>query len=240
MMILLFKVPRNKVKNTIAICSTTILASLLCCIGLPKSANAATFFTRYDLGGSNINSASFIDYEGINEDTNLNDPNAPSLRVTASEDGAEANIRRLKDGLGVFGSGEVPNIGQKLGQIDGINGGFEELLLSFDQTVRIVSASFTSKKVQGNDGFKLLVDGNTLLTLQSGLNNLENNTFNFSSFSAGERTGSKFTFTVSQGNDDYRLESVTVATDIPESSSVPSLLAVGLIGVASCRKVKNF
>ena len=234
-MILLFKVPRNKVKNTIAICSTTVLASLLCCIGLPKSANAATFFTRYDLGGRNINRASFIDYEGINEDTNLNDPNAPSLRVTASEDGVarRVRVRRRRNGLGVFRLGER----RTRGQIDGRNG-IEGLLLSFDQTVRIVSASFSA--ANGNDGFQLLVNGNTLVTRRRRLNALENNTFDFSSFSAGERTGSEFTFTVSERNDDYRLESVTVATDIPESTSVLSLLAVGLIGVASCRKVKNF
>ena len=111
------------------------------------------------------------------------------------------------------------------------------MLLNFDQTVRIVSASFS--RVQGNDGFRLLVDGNTLVTTQR-RRELSNNTFDFSSFSAGERTGSEFTFTVSQRNDDYRLRSVTVATDIPESTSVLSLLAVGLIGVASRRKVKNF
>ncbi len=235
MMILLFKVPRNKVKNTIAICSTTVLASLLCCIGLPKSANAATFFTRYDLGDQTLGNNGRRDGTSFTyDDINLDDP---ILTVRAREKGVAGTVartvRQRSNGLGIIGQDG------RNGQIDGRGGTFEELLLSFNQTVRIVSASFSAVN-QNNDGFRLLVDGNTLVTRRRRLNALENNTFDFSSFSAGERTGSEFTFTVSQRNDDYRLRSVTVATDIPESTSVLSLLAVGLIGVASRRKVKNF
>ncbi len=218
-------------KKTIAICSTTALVSLLCSVSLPKSVNAATF--TYNLGdktlGRNGNPRTrhspYFTYEtGINLDD-------PILTVSATDGDLTMEIEQRRNGVGVVGE-EGPG-----GQIDRRGGTFEELLLSFNQPVSIVSASFTSKTVQDDDDFVLWVDEDMLVSRTQITNN---NPFDFSSFLFEDTIGSNFTFTVSQSNDTYRLASVTVSTTgIPESTSVISLLGLGLMGLGSYRKTKN-
>lgn len=209
-------------KNIIHTLTTTAIVGSICAVCLPKTVQAATL--TYDLGGSNSDQASFI-YAPF-------DINDPILTVTGSEAGISRNVRRRNDGLGVDGIDDQNNTGAGRGQIDGRGGTFEELVLNFSQRVNILSASFL--RVQNNDGFTLLVDETEVVSINDGLNN--NNPYSFSSLPPKNTTGSNFVFTVSQEDDDYRLASVTVQTEIPESTPTLSLLAVGLVGYFAYRQ----
>lgn len=204
-------------KNTINILTATAAISAISLTGaisLPKSAQAATL--TYNLGGGNASRASFT-YTPIDFD-------APILTVTGSEADISRNVRRRSDGLGIVG------FDGSNGQVDGIGEAFETLLLNFDQRVNILSASFS--RLQNNDGFALLVDGEQLVSLNRRLN--DNNPFSFASFSVEDTIGSNFGFTVAQTNDDYRLQSITVET-VPETTPIMPLLALGLFGLCYSR-----
>ncbi|VEP15759.1 conserved exported hypothetical protein [Hyella patelloides LEGE 07179] len=198
-------------KNTVTTLVTTTTIGLICAVNSPQSAQATTLI--YNLGGGNANSTALTPFTYTPVDLN-----EPILTVTGAEAGVSTNVRRRSDGLGVVGTGN------KAGQVDGEGELFESLLLSFDQPVRIESASFT--RLQNNDGFALSIDGDEVVSLNSRLNN--NNPFDFSSL--GNRKGLNFEFTVAQENDDYRLESVTVET-VPETTPVLPLLGFGLVSL---------
>lgn len=209
--------------NKIAALVTTTTFGLICSISTTQSAQAATF--TYNLGGDNADRSSFVfTPEGFAE---------PVLTVTAAEfvnsQNERRDVRRRSDGLGVIGEND-----NQPGQVDGRNGLNEALVLNFEQPVTIDSAAFS--RLQPNDGFRLVVDGNRLVNKR---NNLDN-PFNFSDFPVSDRTGSRFRFTVSQNNDDYRLQSIVISTSVPETSAILPLLSLGLIGLLSYSKTSNF
>lgn len=124
-----------------------------------------------------------------------------SVTATGTAGSSARNVIRNSSGLGVFGGGgEDP-------EIDGV-GADETLSLSFNQTVRIVSATFS--QVGTDDDFRFLV-GSTVLVADEDIPG-GSGTFNFSSFSAASRTGNLFKFTVPGENDDYQVKSITIET----------------------------
>ena len=209
-------------KNIIKTLTTTAIVGSICAVCLPETVQAATL--TYNLGGSNGDQASFT-YAPF-------DINDPILTITGSEAGVPRNVRRRNDGVGVDGVDDQGTGRPGRGQIDGLEGTFEALTLNFSQRVNIISASFL--RVQNNDGFTLLVDGTEVVSINDGLNN--NNPYSFSSLPRENTTGSNFVFTVSENNDDYRLASVTVETEIPESTPIFSLLTVGVVGFCAYRQ----
>ncbi|MDY7020278.1 MAG: PEP-CTERM sorting domain-containing protein [Cyanobacteriota bacterium] len=183
-----------------------------------QAAQAVTF----NLGGSNTSSSSISDtVDGI------------TYSATGFGPDGDRNVVRRSNGLAVTTGGGERN------QIDGRNENdntpdFETLKFTFDQVVTLTSASFSN--VQNNDGFRLLVDGIDLTSLNSGLN--QNNPFDFTGFDIADRTGKMFEFTVAQPNDDYRLASLTVEP-VPEPLTIlGSLSALGM-GAVLKKKQQN-
>lgn len=204
--------------NKIAALATTATFGVICNLSNAQSAEAATF--TYNLGGERLDRSSFtFTPVGFTE---------PELTVTAVESGdapRRRDVRRRPNGLGVIGD-DLP------GQVDGRNNNFESLRLRFDEEVTLESATFS--RVENNDGFRLIVNGNRLVNLTNNLD--DNNPFDFSGFSVSERTSDRFRFSVTGQNDDYRLQSVTVSTPVPETSAILPLLGLGLIGLLRYRQ----
>ena len=202
--------------NTIAALVTTTTFSVIFSVSNTTSVEAATF--TYNLGGTNADQRAFtFSPVGFTE---------PELRVTAVESSnGRRDVRRRPNGLGVVGDA-------LFGQVDGRNNNFESLRLRFAEAVTLESATFS--RLQNDDGFRLIVDGNRLVNLTDNLD--DNNPFDFSGFSVSERTSDRFRFTVTGANDDYRLQSITVSTPVPETSAILPLLGLGLMGLLRYRK----
>ena len=172
----------------------------------------------FNLGGSNLTTSSISDtvagisYTATGFSTNPLNPN-------------DRNVVRRSNGLGVqfsgfFGSLENP-------QIDG--SGFNETLqLAFNKQISLISATFS--RVGNNDDFRLLVNGNQLVSADipgGNILDLGNGTFDFTSFARADRTGSVLGFTVAGNNDDYFLRSIEVEP-VPEPLTIlGSLSALG-------------
>lgn len=155
---------------------------------------------------------------------------APLINVTANT----GNVVQGSDGLGIW-QGGLDSF-----QVDGL-GANEILSLTFNQTVRVVSATFrrVGTDLVGlgllNDDFRLLVDGVSVLTADiPGGNILDTGTGTFN-FSPSIAQGSVLGFGTVDFSDDYFLSSVTVET-IPTPALLPGLLAMG---AAALRKRKS-
>ncbi len=141
-------------------------------------------------------------------------------------DGTSRDVFQDVDGFGVFfGEGENQ-------QIDGLNDNFRETLnLTFDKRVTLLSATFTKVDSDGTDEFKLLVDGNQLV---SDTQIPGNGTFDFTSFKA---TGTVLGFTIGDSDDDYFLKSVEVK-EVPEPTTILGSLLVTGFGAMFYKKRK--
>jgi hypothetical protein len=124
-------------------------------------------------------------------------------------------------------------------QTDGL-GADETLQLSFNKQISLVSATFS--RVGFNDDFRLLVNGNQLVSADiPGGNILDSGTgtFNFTSFARPNRTGSVLGFTVADNNDDYFLSSIEVEP-VPEPLTIlGSLSALGMGAVLKKKQQKK-
>lgn len=153
------------------------------------------------------------------------------LTATAvDENNASRNVIQNNQGLGVYTSG-ADSV-----QVDA-NGLDETLRLTFDQTVKIISATFSrvgsaAPIVGGNDFYTLFSDAGAIATSQDipGGNVLDTDTgtVNFAAFL--NTTGTVFSFTVPGGSglntSDYQLNSVDVEA-IPTPALLPGLLGFG-------------
>jgi hypothetical protein len=175
------------------------------------------------------------------------------LTATGSAQGTPALVVQNNQGLGVY-SGIIPVPTNPLlvdsAQIDA-NGSDETLKLTFDQTIRIVSATFSrvgfggNSSALGNDFYTLssniggslvtnkLIPGGNILDLGTGSEN-------FTAFlSSAQRTGSVFNFSVPSGggilSSDYQLLNLTVEA-VPTPALLPGLLG---LGVSLARKRKQ-
>lgn len=160
---------------------------------------------------------------------------APLTSVTANS----GTVVRGADGLGIYqGLSDILDSTQ----VDGL--GVNEILnLTFNQTVKIVSATFrrvgngsgiSSVLFGGNDDFRLLVNGVQVLTADiPGGNSSDTDTGTYT-FSSSIATGSILGFGAINGSDDYFLSNITVET-IPTPALLPGLLALGA-GVLRKRK----
>ena len=129
------------------------------------------------------------------------------------------------DGFGVFRGGTENK------QIDGVNANKRETLnLNFGKLVTLLSATFT--KVDTGDNFKLLVDGNQLI---SSTPIPGSGTFDFTSFKA---TGTDLGFSINDSDDDYFLKSVTVK-EVPEPTTILGSLLISGFGAMFYKKRKN-
>jgi hypothetical protein len=146
------------------------------------------------------------------------------LTVTGSDTNGSRDVIQNSHGLGVKGGS------LDFSEVDGL-GLNETLLLAFDKTVNLMSATFSA--VDGSDEFTLFVDGDLLVS--SNIPN--NNTFSFTNF-APDNQGSQFAFSVNDFNDDYYLKNIEVES-VPEPASVLSLLALGTLGASSSFKRKK-
>jgi hypothetical protein len=150
------------------------------------------------------------------------------LSVTATgevgNNGTSRDVFQGADGLGVF-AGKTENT-----QIDGVGVNFRETLnLTFDKAVTLLSATFT--KVDSGDSFKLLVDGNQLVSNAIPANG----TFDFTSSNA---TGTVLGFSINDSDDDYFLKSVEVK-EVPEPTTILGSLLVSGFGAMFYKKRKN-
>ncbi|MGB3756686.1 MAG: PEP-CTERM sorting domain-containing protein [Rivularia sp. (in: cyanobacteria)] len=153
------------------------------------------------------------------------------LNVTATgklPNGTSRDVFQDADGFGVFrGEGENK-------QIDGIGVDKRETLnLEFDNLVTLLSATFT--KVDTGDSFKLLVDGNQLVTNTVPGSGTGSGTFDFTSSNA---TGTVLGFSVNDSDDDYFLKSVEVK-EVPEPTTILGSLLVSGFGAMFYKKRKN-
>lgn len=181
------------------------------------------------------------------------------LAATASAQGNPARVVQNNQGLGVY-SGTIPVPTNPL-QIDDpqidANGSNETLKLTFDQTVRIVSAVFSRvgintprigliPPVASNDYYNLSSDTAGALATNRDIpegNLLDTDTGleDFTAFlSSTQRTGSIFNFSVPSGNglasSDYQLRSIEVeAVPVPTPALLPGLIGMGL-GLVRKRK----
>ncbi|MEB3280964.1 MAG: PEP-CTERM sorting domain-containing protein [Lyngbya sp.] len=177
-----------------------------------QAAEAVTF----NFAGSNLTAPSISDTVG-------------GISYTAtgfSTNGNDRNVVRRSDGLGVQFSGFLGSLEDP--QIDGL-GADETLQLAFNKQIRLISATFS--RVGFNDDFRLLVDGDELVSADiPGGNFLDfgTGTFDFTSFALPDRTGSVLGFTVADNNDDYFLRSIEVEP-VPEPLTIlGSLSALGM------------
>lgn len=149
------------------------------------------------------------------------------LKVTATatdETGTARNVFQFNGGLGVTTPGDLAWNGRST-QIDGF-GPDEILNLSFDKTVRLISAKFGA--VGRNDDFSLTVDD-----LLAGFADIpSNNIYTF----AGTYISQEFGFSTRDFRDDYYLRSVKVEI-IPTPAAV--LPALAGIGTAALRRKKR-
>lgn len=157
--------------------------------------------------------------------------NEGDLTVTATGKIANGNSRdvfRGDDGLGVFAGGTENQ------QIDGVGVDKRETLnLTFNKLVTLLSATFSKVDSKGDgDEFKLLVDGNQLI---SDTSLVGNETFDFTSYDA---TGTVLGFTVGDSDDDYFLKSVEVK-EVPEPTTILGSLLVTGFGAMFYKKRKN-
>ena len=196
---------------------------------LLKQTVFATASTAVILASVTTNSAQAVqlhyDFTGPRDTQDSFDFTVDGITVTAtglyrSGPGGQldsARVRQTEDGLGVK-SRRVADNNDKQGQIDGL-GRNESLLLDFTpNNVRLLSATFG--RVNGNDDFRLFVDGNKLIHRAD---IPSNNMFDFEALS--NTTGSQFRFTVTENNDDYTLKSA-VFQAVPEPASILGLFTV--------------
>jgi hypothetical protein len=150
--------------------------------------------------------------------------NGPLSVVAAA--GSSGSVAQTARGLGIYQGG------LDLLQIDRV-GTNEVLNLSFNQAVRLVSATFGA--VGRDDDFRLSIDslvkltgdipGGTLFDTGSG-------TFDFvAALLPAARTGTVFSFDPIRNNDAYFIKGLTVET-LPTAIPTPALLP-GLIGVGA-------
>lgn len=199
----------SKLRNLLGV----TLSAALITLGIGRSSQAIVF----NFGGNGSHS-----FEG---ESSL-EFNSGGLLVTATGSASNGRIRNVTQrngGLGVRRAGFFDFLDSP--QIDGL-GPDETLTLSFgtsgDQKVVLSSATFS--KVDGNDEFTLLTDGETFLANQSipssGL-------YDFTSFVRSDRTASGFSFRATDWNDNYYLKSVDVER-VPEPITVVgTFIAVG-------------
>ncbi|MEL7034482.1 MAG: PEP-CTERM sorting domain-containing protein [Cyanobacteria bacterium J06592_8] len=190
-----------------------------------------------------------FDFGGLDGDFSLSF-SEEGVDVTATgftPDGIRSVVQ-TPNGLGVFGG--VENVGLPFPvpdafQTDGL-GPDETLELAFSQQISLVSATFG--RVGFNDEFRLLVDGDELVSadIPGGNANVlstDTGTFDFTIFEQPERTGSVLGFTVTDFNDSYFLRSIEVepvAEPVPEPLTIlGSLSALGMGTVLKKRQKKN-
>ena len=188
-----------------------------------KALMAATGATVVTFVGGQAAEAVTFNFAGLDLAPSLNFSQG-GINVTAT--GAATNGSRLVSqvpvGLGVFGG-----LGDSL-QTDGL-GADETLQLAFNKQIRLISASFS--RVGFNDDFRLLVDGDELVSADipgGNILDLGTGTFDFTSFALPDRTGSVLGFTVAGDNDDYFLSAIEVEP-VPEPLTIlGSLSALGM------------
>ena len=135
------------------------------------------------------------------------------LTITANEGGVAKTVARTSSGLGVVGETD-PNDpfnteidGKGPGGDNTGTGGLEELVLTFDSTVKLETVTF--KSANSDDDYAILVDGNPWISGAASTSPkslpLDVSTFN--------GVGTEFTFTVvsNTGSDDYILSDLQVS-----------------------------
>ena len=208
-------------KKTALGLSTAILA-----LGfITPSVKAATFnFGDCSTACGNAKSFNFTD-DGV------------GVSVTGFIKGDPSQSRKVSKratGLGVLGN----NFGS--GQVD--SGFFkkpETLRLTFDHVVEALTAEFrlvNEPLFPGKDSVKVIFDGvNTIF--EGPITPTSGQFFpGIVNFTAGN-TGSILDFTLTDGNDGFRLYSLEVdKVDVPEPTAVIGLLTLGAIGLATKKK----
>ncbi|MDY7020119.1 MAG: PEP-CTERM sorting domain-containing protein [Cyanobacteriota bacterium] len=192
-----------------------------------QAAQAITF----EFGGFDLDSSLSFSEEGVDVTATGFTPNGVRF------------VSQTPNGLGVFGVAE--NVGGIIVpdafQTDGL-GPDETLELAFSQQISLVSATFG--RVGSNDEFRLLVDGDELVSadIPGGNANFlstDTGTFDFTIFEVDERTGSVLGFTVTDANDSYFLSSIEVEP-VPEPLTIlGSLSALGMGTVLKKRQKKS-
>ncbi|EAW38843.1 PEP-CTERM sorting domain-containing protein [Lyngbya sp. PCC 8106] len=183
---------------------------------LKKALMAATGATVVTLAGGQAAEAVTFNFGGFDLDNSLSfSEGGIDLTATGFATNGNRQVSRGPNGLGVFGG-----FGDSF-QVDGL--GFNETLqLEFNKQISLVSATFS--RVGFNDDFRLLVDGNQLVSADIP----GTGTFDFTSFALADRTGSVLGFTVADNNDDYFLRSIEVEP-VPEPLTIlGSLSALGM------------
>jgi hypothetical protein len=176
----------------------------------------------------------------------VKEANATTFNFSSPYYSQQSSLNFREDGIDLTATGITSNGSREIVQNFyglGVKGGFldsyqvdglglnETLLLSFHRTVSLISATFSA--VDGNDEFRLFVDGDLLVSADIPNNNI----FNFTSF-APDNKGSQFGFSVTDFNDDYYLKNIEVEA-VPEPASILGLLALGAFGASSTLKRKK-
>ncbi|MGI0494882.1 PTPA-CTERM sorting domain-containing protein [Alkalinema pantanalense CENA528] len=192
--------------STLAAAATLAVASITA-----SPVEAATF--TYDFSGGPL-LPSVYNFSG----------SAPLTSVTANS----GSVVWRPNGLGIW-QGGLDSL-----QVDGL--GINEVLnFTFNQTVKIISATFSRVGVNvpfidpnGKDDFRLLVDGTEVLAADiPGGNLLDLGTGTYS-FSPSIAQGSTFGLGVINRGDDYLLTNLTVET-IPTPAMLPGLIGMGVV-----------
>lgn len=194
--------------STLAAVATLAVASITA-----SPVEAATF--TYDFSGGPL-IPSIYNFSG----------SAPLTSVTANS----GSVVWRPNGLGIW-QGGLDSL-----QVDGLDTN-EILNLTFNQTVRIISATFSRVGINvpildrnGNDDFRLLVDEVEVLAADipgGNLFDLDTGTYTFSPLIA---QGSTLGFGVINRGDDYLLTNLTVET-IPTPAMLPGLIGMGVVAL---------
>jgi hypothetical protein len=220
----------------------TFLATSTAAIAIGLSAGSAQAVTfSFNLTPNNFTTA-VGNFPGVSS-INFSQGGIGLTATAVDENNTPRNVIQNNQGLGVYIPGLTP-IPDDI-QIDA-NGLDETLKLTFDQTVKIISATFSRVGSPvagiGNDFYTLFSNAGPIATNQDipggNLTDTATGTVNFAAFL--NTTGNVFSFTVPGGGglntSDYQLRSIDVdAVPVPTPALLPGLIGMGL-GLVRKRK----
>ena len=181
--------------------STLALATVLAgSLGFSAAAQATTFY----LGNG-------IDFPEVDDSFSYIEDGIGLTTTAMLNNGNDRNVYRS-----LLGSGATNRVLSKdSNQIDGI-GSDETFILTFDQTVNLLSVTFS--RVGRNDEFKLLVDGDEFIAADIPGGNFADLDISDFIFDPSPQ-GREFGFTVKNKNDDYLVKYVEVSA-VPEPLTI--------------------
>lgn len=207
-------------------------------VGISALATAATITTVGSLPAEAATVFNFTNSPAIAQSSITFGPiSGISVTATGASNAAPADVFSGSDGLGVVAPGTILGISlPDRPQVDGLVN-TETLKLAFNQTVRLLSATFARVTAGGsltNDDFKLTVNGVPAFSgdIPGGSNFFTDNGTGTATF--GSLIGSNFDFSVLNFSDDYFVKSLTVEA-VPTPALLPGVIGFGL---AALRKRK--